>query len=397
MKIKTILILLVSLLAGSAGAAIITLDDADFSSQTVNSTYVDVAHDAGTTDWDDALHKTQYKTSVANVVDHTTGLALDGTVGRGALNVHYGYVFQNLTETYVEGDTYTLTIWMATSSLGDVGGYLKFTDASGSGNDGGTVLSSSAMQYVSAYDDGDINASDWEQLTWSYRATAADAGKNIGISIQGRKYMWFDDASLTGGKPVIDLTAYTNNATSATFGEHKTANGNYSDSTPDDDVPDDAYYASGGYINAATASIKVGNTSGGPETDGTAWVVWAFDAPGGKLVAGFDFWSDIHIETTVTNSSYTYYYNTGTYDGLADPVPGANGWTQFAQMVYGDDTLLFPGITFNPTDRVYVAFKINRVVNAGETSANWWDDQQQQDNYEFNLMPPPAGTIIVLL
>ena len=395
---KTTLILLIGLLAGSAGAAVIALDDADFASQTVNSIYVADAHDAGTTAWDDNLRKTQYKIYVTNVVDHTTGLILDGSPGSGVLNVHYGYVFQNLTNTYVTGKTYTLTVWMATSSptSSDVGGYLKFTDASGAGNDGGNVLSSSPMQHVSNFDNGDIAYDDWEQLTWSYRATVADNGKPIGISIQPRVYMWVDDVSLTvKDRPVIDLAAYTNNATSATFNKHMNANFNYSDSDPNDDVPDDAYYANGGYIQYSTGSIKVGNTSGGPETDGTAWEVWAFDAPYGMLITGFYFWTDIHIETTVTNSSYTYYYNIGTYDGLADPVPGANGWTQFAQMVYGDDNKSFPGIAFTPTARVYVAFKLDRVVNAGAT-ANWWDDQQQQDSYTFDLMPIPRGTVMIV-
>ena len=180
----------------------------------------------------------------------------------------------------------------------------------------------------------------------------------------------------------IDLVG---GGTTATYG-HPWAYDN--DDPGGDDTADDAYYSNGTVLKNQETSPIYTIWGSAPVGDSSAWVVWAFNAPANRQVEGFDFQTQVYCETTVTNSTWTYYYTTETYDGTSDPTPGANGWTQFAQVGYDESGILtiFSNVMFAATDKVYVAFKIDRVVNGGGT-ADWWDDRQDKDDYVFDLVP----------
>ena len=367
---------------------------------------------------------------VINLAGYATNGATSATFGHMSTYVDYDPDDERVDDAYYTGGAYLKegfssgiyagntsggsesdsTAWVVWAFDAPDGETIKWFDFYSDIHLESTVADSTYTYYynVGEYDglaDPTPGANGWTQFTQMGYGDDAETFPNIMIPETERVYIafkidrvvnaggtanWWDDQQQRDNyvfhfdepqDTVIDLTAYMNDATSASY-DHL---GTYPDADLNHEV-DDAYYDTAYLKGTAVSGIYAGNTSGGPESDSTAWVVWAFDAPTGKQIAGFDFWTDIHIEATATNSSYTYYYNTGAYDGFADPSPGANGWTQFAQMGWGDDAVAFPDIAFAPADRVYVAFEINRVVNAGGT-ANWWDDQQQRDSYGFDLVP----------
>ncbi len=114
-----------------------------------------------------------------------------GHSGTMWVDMNYSYIHQMLTDTYVEGTAYELAIWATTDRDGERL-YLRFTDTEYTGWDGPGVLGGS----------GDIDlpiagpAHTWSQYSFVYVATAADAGKPIGISIFGEYYTWIDDVTL---------------------------------------------------------------------------------------------------------------------------------------------------------------------------------------------------------
>ena len=103
------------------------------------------------------------------------------------------YVYQILDDTYIEGGTYTLKGWVTQPWVGYASGWrLYFT-----GED---------------YEDNLIEASDtsgleWEQVSLTYTATAADAGKRIGIKMWGSEEVSFDDLTLSYDGPAGNLRA----------------------------------------------------------------------------------------------------------------------------------------------------------------------------------------------
>ncbi len=98
------------------------------------------------------------------------------------------YIYQILDETFIEGKTYTLSVWVGSGWSGYPDGWwLYFT-----GED---------------YNDEIIQASgsapifSWKQVSLVYTATAADHGKKIGIKLQGDAWVTFDDVTLSYGPP----------------------------------------------------------------------------------------------------------------------------------------------------------------------------------------------------
>ena len=95
------------------------------------------------------------------------------------------YVYQILDETFIEGETYTLRVWVGEAWEGyDDSWSLYFT-----GDDYTDELASMS---------GNGPIGEWGQATLVYIATAADAGKKIGIKMQGAAFVTFEDVTLHG-------------------------------------------------------------------------------------------------------------------------------------------------------------------------------------------------------
>jgi len=115
-------------------------------------------------------------------------------------NKAYGYldyIYQILDETFIEGQTYTLSVWVGQPF--DRYGYawrLYFTGEDYTNN---LIEASGAA------------ASSWEQVSLVYTATAADAGNKIGIKMWGYDDVAFDDVTLfrssepLTGDPLVNL------------------------------------------------------------------------------------------------------------------------------------------------------------------------------------------------
>ncbi|MBC8470100.1 MAG: hypothetical protein H8D56_11570 [Planctomycetes bacterium] len=98
------------------------------------------------------------------------------------------YIYQILDETFIEGKTYTLSVWVGSGWSGyDHGWWLYFT-----GEDYTNELTQAS---------GSAPVFSWQQVSCVYTATAADAGKKIGIKLQGDAWVTFDDVTLSYGPP----------------------------------------------------------------------------------------------------------------------------------------------------------------------------------------------------
>ncbi len=114
----------------------------------------------------------------------------------------FDYIYQILDETFIEGATYTLSVWVGNAwpDQGYADGWgLYFT-----GEDYNINLTEVH---------GLALAADWEQISLAYTATAADAGKKIGIKMsgeEGESYIVFDDVTLS-----YDVLVYDNSSASS--------------------------------------------------------------------------------------------------------------------------------------------------------------------------------------
>ena len=95
------------------------------------------------------------------------------------------YIYQILDETYIEGKTYTLSVMVGEAWEGyDDSWSLYFT-----GDDYADELASIS---------GNGPIGEWGQASLVYTATAADAGKKIGIKMKGAEFVTFEDVTLYG-------------------------------------------------------------------------------------------------------------------------------------------------------------------------------------------------------
>jgi len=105
---------------------------------------------------------------------------------RSGNNKAYGsedYIYQILDETFVEGKTYTLSVWVGQAWDGYENGWgLYFTGEDYTDN----LIEAS----------GEAPVGSWEQVSLVYTATADDAGKKIGIKMYGDAYVTFEDVTL---------------------------------------------------------------------------------------------------------------------------------------------------------------------------------------------------------
>ncbi|MBL7185640.1 MAG: LamG domain-containing protein [Phycisphaerae bacterium] len=105
----------------------------------------------------------------------------------------FDHIYQILDETFIEGGTYTLSVWVGNAwpEQGYADGWsLYFT-----GED-------YRINLIEA--NGLALSGDWEQVSLVYTATAADAGKKIGIKMsgeQGESYITFEDVTLSYDGP----------------------------------------------------------------------------------------------------------------------------------------------------------------------------------------------------
>jgi hypothetical protein len=100
----------------------------------------------------------------------------------------FDYIYQILDETFVEGGTYTLSVWVGNAWPGE--GYADGWSLYFTGEDYKINLKVA---------NGLALLGDWEQVSLVYTATAADAGKKIGIKMageQGESYIAFEDVTL---------------------------------------------------------------------------------------------------------------------------------------------------------------------------------------------------------
>ena len=167
-------------LSASAGAAGITVPDAGFDDHVLNNVgdWIDIADTSYIGPW--KCHHGEAWIDYGYWAGDGDLPALSGN------NKAYGYedyIYQILDEKFVEGETYTLSVWTGQAWSGyDRDWWLYFTGEDYTNN----LIEASGLAPVGS----------WEQVSLAYTATAADAGNKIGIKMWGAKYVTFEDVTL---------------------------------------------------------------------------------------------------------------------------------------------------------------------------------------------------------
>ena len=110
------------------------------------------------------------------------------------------YIYQILDETFIEGATYTLSVWTGLAWSG----YDDYWSLYFTGEDYTNNLIETSGSAPVGY---------WQQVSLVYTATAADAGKKIGIKMKGAQYVTFEDVTLSydaGAEPGVTITVDPN-------------------------------------------------------------------------------------------------------------------------------------------------------------------------------------------
>ncbi len=190
-----VLIAALSIFALSQSAMALVVPDGDLEGSAIAADgweYMS-AHTGIDTSWTDTGYPNTWIANTYTTGSANYGYPVMGHSGAQWMDMNGSYVHQSLTDTYVEGETYILSIWATTTYTGQ-GLYFYFTD--GTGNDGWTAAPLLFDSGAIAVTQQASPASVWEQYSAEYTATAADAGKNIGIAIYGRTNTWADDITL---------------------------------------------------------------------------------------------------------------------------------------------------------------------------------------------------------
>ncbi len=173
---------LVLAVTGTASAAqlAITVPDAGFDDHVLNNVgdWIDIADISYTGAWES--HSGDAWIDYGYYADDPDLPALSGN------NKVYGYddyIYQILDEIFIEGTTYTLSVWAGQAYSGYADGWwLYFTGEDYTNN------------LIETSGNGPVGS--WGQVSLVYTATAADAGKKIGIKMYGDKYVTFEDVTL---------------------------------------------------------------------------------------------------------------------------------------------------------------------------------------------------------
>ncbi|MHC4431764.1 MAG: LamG domain-containing protein [Planctomycetota bacterium] len=191
--ISSVLVLAV---AGTASADQweITVPDAHFDDHVLNSVgdYIYIA---------DALYTGAWKSDVGNAwIDYGYWAGdIDMPARSGNFKAYpsdaeaFDYIYQILDETFIEGGTYTLSVWVGNA-----------WPASGYADGWGLYFTAEDYNINLAEAHGLALSGEWEQISLVYTATAADAGKKIGIKMsgeQGESYITFEDVTLSYDGP----------------------------------------------------------------------------------------------------------------------------------------------------------------------------------------------------
>jgi hypothetical protein len=169
------------LLSASAGAAGITVPDASFDDHVLaEGGYVDIADGGYTGAWSCDAGDSWVDYGYWRADGYPEDLYAHS--GNNKAYAYEDYIYQILDETYVEGLTYTLSAWVGQPWEGYASGWWLYL----TGEDYTDELSEASGEAPL----------DWQQVSVSFTATAADAGNRIGIKMWGDSEVAFDDVTL---------------------------------------------------------------------------------------------------------------------------------------------------------------------------------------------------------
>ncbi len=165
-------------LEASAGASVITVPDPSFE--------IPVLNPGGYQDIGDLTYTGPWKCDSGDAwVDYGYWRAdgypedLYAHSGNNKAYAYEDYIYQILNETFVQGMKYTLSVWVGQPWEGSASGWkLYFTGEDYTNN----LIEASGTAGLT-----------WGQISLDYTATAADAGKKIGIKMYGDSDVSFDD------------------------------------------------------------------------------------------------------------------------------------------------------------------------------------------------------------
>ena len=187
-----------------------------------NNEYVLDAHDVGKTDWDGYRYSAGLQYHPYFAPEDYSGFAAHS--GTNMLRMYWGFIAQSLSETYVEGYTYTLSWWAkeyAASGYNYMEAYLTDTvDGMAYADNDGDGYYSDFLGGLAGVSIADADVTPiWKKFTLEYTATAADTGKPIGICLWGADDNQLDDVELSAVAPDGDTGIISFNMVSGNVAE----------------------------------------------------------------------------------------------------------------------------------------------------------------------------------
>ena len=171
----------------SADDQLITVPDAGFDDHVLNNVgdWIYIGDGSYTGAWKSLFAENGAWIDYGYYVDDPAGPDLPALSGN---NKAYGtytaddYIYQILDETFIEGGTYTLSVWVGIAWSG----YDDYWSLYFTGEDHNNNLIEAS---------GNAPVGSWEQVSLVY---TADAGKKVGIKMKGAEYVTFEDVTLHG-------------------------------------------------------------------------------------------------------------------------------------------------------------------------------------------------------